>query len=215
MSAENVLMIFVKYPEPGRVKTRLAKTLGAKEAARLYRVMAEDVIKRLGTNAHGKYNTIIFFDPPDRASDIKDWLGNDRSYTPQSGRDLGEKLANAFRTVFDSGARRTVVVGTDCLSITEETITETLQYLDKKDMVIGPAEDGGYYLLGLSRYMPELFDSVDWSTDKVFRQTVEKARRLGLSYTTLEPLKDLDEYSDMSISHQYLLQRDTQKGEKP
>ncbi|HHT9135544.1 MAG TPA: TIGR04282 family arsenosugar biosynthesis glycosyltransferase [Candidatus Avalokitesvara rifleensis] len=198
MSTEDVLMIFVKYPEPGKVKTRLAKTLGAKEAARLYRIMAEDVIRRLGTNVHGKYDTIIFFDPPDRASDIKDWLGNGRSYTPQSGRDLGEKLANAFHTVFNSGARRAVVIGTDCLSITGEIITEALQHLEKKDVVIGPAEDGGYYLLGLSRNIPELFDSVDWSTDKVFRQTVEKAQRLGLSHTTLEPLKDLDEPSDLS-----------------
>ena len=195
---EDVLMIFVKYPEPGKVKTRLAKTLGAKEAARLYRVMAEDVIRCLGTNVHGRYDTIIFFDPPDRASDIKDWLGNGRSYTPQSGRDLGEKLANAFRTVFDLGARRAAVIGTDCLSITGEIITETLQHLDKKDVVIGPAEDGGYYLLGLSRNIPELFDSIDWSTDKVFRQTVEKTKRLKLSYTTLEPLKDLDEPSDLS-----------------
>jgi rSAM/selenodomain-associated transferase 1 len=215
VSAENILMIFVKYPAPGRVKTRLAKTLGAKEAAQLYRLMAEDVIRRLGTNVHGKYDTIIFFDPPDRASDIKDWLGNGRSYTPQSGRDLGEKLANAFRTVFDLGARRAVVIGTDCLSITGEIITGALQHLEKKDVVIGPTEDGGYYLLGLSRNIPELFDSIDWSTDKVFRQTVEKAKRLGLSYTTLERLKDLDEYSDISISHQHLLQRDTQKGEKP
>lgn len=215
MSAEDALMIFVKYPEPGKVKTRLAKTLGAKEAARLYRVMAEDVIRRLGTNVHGKYDTIIFFDPPDRASDIKDWLGSGRSYTPQSGRDLGEKLANAFRTVFDLGARRAVVIGTDCLSITGEIITGALQHLEKKDVVIGPAEDGGYYLLGLSRNIPELFGSVDWSTDKVFRQTVEKAKRLGLSYTTLERLKDLDEYSDISISHQHLLQRDARKGEKP
>ena len=127
VSAENVLMIFVKYPEPGKVKTRLAKTLGAKEAARLYRVMAEDVVKRLGTDAHGRYDTIIFFDPQDRASDIKNWLGNGRSYIPQSGLDLGEKLANAFRTVFDFGARRAVVIGTDCLSITGEIIAEALE----------------------------------------------------------------------------------------
>lgn len=212
MSAGNVLMIFVKYPEPGRVKTRLAKAIGDGEAARLYRLMAEDVIRSLKDCS--EYSTIIFFAPPGRASDVQNWLGDGQSYMPQSGRNLGERLANAFRTVFDMGARRAVVIGTDCQDITPETITSSLEYLGKKDLVIGPAEDGGYYLLGLSRHAPELFDSIDWSTDNVFRQTVEKTKRLGLSYITLELLKDLDEYSDMSISHQHLLQQDPRKEER-
>ncbi|MFQ5863091.1 MAG: TIGR04282 family arsenosugar biosynthesis glycosyltransferase [Candidatus Brocadiales bacterium] len=207
MAAKDVLMIFVKYPEPGKVKTRLAKTLGGEIAVELYRLMAEDIIRRL--KGCRRYKIIIFFDPPHRASDMKDWLGNDLCYIQQSGQDLGERLTNAFGVAFDSGARRAVVIGTDCLGITQGTVSKTLQCLDEKDVVIGPAEDGGYYLLGLSQYIPELFHSIDWSTNKVFHQTIEKAKRLSLSSTVLEPLRDVDEPSDLSPALLHLLQQKT------
>lgn len=203
MKAENVLMVFIKYPEPGKVKTRLAEMLGTEAAARLYRFMAEDIIQRL--KGCEQYSTIIFFDPPDKASHIRNWLGDDQHYIQQSGQDLGKKLSNAFRAIFDSGARRAVVIGTDCLGITQDTVTKTLQYLNERDVVIGPAEDGGYYLLGLSSHTPEIFDSIDWSTNKVFHQTVEKAKQLNLSYTVLEPLKDVDEPSDLPPALLHLL----------
>ena len=212
MSVEDVLMIFAKYPEPGRVKTRLAKTLGDDTAVQLYRLMAADIIRRLKGCRH--YKTVIFFDPPHRASGIKDWLGTDLCYIKQSGQDLGERLSNAFRVVLRSGAGRAVVIGTDCLGITQDTISKTLQYLAEKDVVIGPAEDGGYYLLGLSQYIPELFISIDWSTDKVFHQTIDEVKRLGLSFAILKPLKDLDDSSDLHPALYYLLKQRGQ-GEKP
>ncbi|MFQ5956218.1 MAG: TIGR04282 family arsenosugar biosynthesis glycosyltransferase [Candidatus Brocadiales bacterium] len=205
VTAEDVLIAFVKYPEPGKVKTRLAKTVGAEVAACFYKVMAEDIVRRL--KGCRQYKTIIFFNPPRRASDIKDWLGGDLSYIKQSGQDLGEKISNAFGVVFDSGARRAVVIGTDCLGITQGIITKTLRHLGENDVVIGPAQDGGYYLLGLSQYIPELFDSVDWSTDKVFQQTLDKAKRLNLSIAVLEPLKDVDEPTDISPDLLHLLKQ--------
>ncbi len=195
MAIGNVLMIFVKYPEPGKVKTRLAGTLGKEAAARLYRRMAGDIIHRL--KGCGQYETVIFFDPPERASDVRDWLGDDQCYIQQSGGDLGERLSNAFRTVFNSGAGRAVVVGTDCPDVTQDIVTRALQHLREKDVVIGPAEDGGYYLLGFSNHAPGTFDSIDWSTGRVFQQTIEKIKQQGLSFVTLEPLKDLDRPEDL------------------
>ena len=190
-------MIFVKYPEPGKVKTRLAGTLGKEAAARLYRRMAGDIIRRLALKGCEQYETIIFFDPPERASDVRDWLGDDECYIQQSGGDLGERLSNAFRAVFNSGAGRAVVVGTDCPDVTQDIVTRALQHLREKDVVIGPAEDGGYYLLGLSSHAPGTFDSIDWSTGRVFQQTIEKIKQQGLSFVTLEPLKDLDGPEDL------------------
>ncbi len=197
METKNVLMIFVKYPEPGKVKTRLAGTLGKEASARLYRRMAGDIIRRLALKGCGRYETVIFFDPPERASDVRNWLGDDKCYIQQSGGDLGERLSNAFRTVFNSGAGRAVVVGTDCPDVTQDIVTRALQHLREKDVVIGPAKDGGYYLLGLSSHAPGTFDSIDWSTGRVLQQTTEKIKQQGLSFVILEPLKDLDRPEDL------------------
>ncbi len=195
MAIKDVLIILVKYPEPGRVKTRLAEMLGADEAARLYRDMAEDIIGRL--EGCGACETIIFFDPPERASDVREWLGEEFSYMEQSGGDLGQRISNAFESMFKAGAGRVVVIGTDCTEVTREVVTRGFLSLEKEDVVVGPAKDGGYYLLGLSCHLPALFDSIDWSTDRVFGQTVERIKEQGLSFGTLEPLKDLDEPSDL------------------
>lgn len=195
MSVENVLMIFVKYPEVGKVKTRLAKALGDDTAARLHRHMAEDIIHRL-KRCH-EYRTVVFFHPPGRESDMREWLGGDLYYIRQSGQDLGERLANAFNVVLRSGARHAVVIGSDCPDVSQEVVMRAFQHLNENDVVIGPARDGGYYLLGLSRYIPGVFSSIDWSTERVFNQTIERVRELNLSFTILEALGDVDEPSDL------------------
>lgn len=210
---EDVLMIFVKYPEPGKVKTRLARSIGEREASRLYRRMAEDTVRCLGASGSGRhgnndeYETIVFYDPPEKFQEIKDWLGEGPRYIRQSGGDLGERLAGAFDVVFSAGAGRVAVVGTDCPGVTQDTVTKALARLREKDVVIGPAADGGYYLIGLSRNAPELFASIDWSTDMVFNQTLENVERLGLSFTTLEVMKDVDELSDLSAEQLHSIER--------
>ncbi|MEE9487540.1 MAG: TIGR04282 family arsenosugar biosynthesis glycosyltransferase [Candidatus Brocadiales bacterium] len=210
---EDVLIIFVKYPEPGKVKTRLARAIGEGGASRLYRLMAEDTVGRLGARGsgrhrnNGEYETIVFYDPPEKFQEIKDWLGGGLRYIEQSGKNLGERLAGAFDVVFCAGARRVAVVGTDCPGVTQDTVTKALARLREKDVVIGPAADGGYYLIGLSRNAPELFASIDWSTDMVFNQTLENVERLGLSFTTLEVMKDVDELSDLSAEQLHSIER--------
>ncbi len=109
--------------------------------------------------------------------------------------------------VFCAGARRVAVVGTDCPGVTQDTVTKALARLREKDVVIGPAVDGGYYLIGLSRNTPGLFASIDWSTDMVFNQTLENVKRLGLSFTTLEVMKDVDELSDLSAEQLHSIER--------
>lgn len=205
MAAGDVLLIFARYPEPGKVKTRLARTLGPQAAAQLYKLVAETLVSRLKVGQKAWDKTIVFYDPPGKAESMRDWLGEGLSYLPQEGKDLGERLSNAVSTAFESGARRVVVIGSDCLAVTVEVLAQAFQHLCHKDVVIGPAEDGGYYLIGLSRETPELFFAVDWGTEKVFGQTLERIKRLELSFTTLKTLRDLDEPRDLSPALLHML----------
>lgn len=192
-----MLLIFVKYPEPGKVKTRLAKNIGSENAAILYRKMAESIIYELSKLTD--YKKIIFFDPPDRKKDVVGWLKfNGLSFISQEGNSLGEKMSNAFSHAFSLGAANAVVVGTDCPQIATETIEKAFEKLETSDVVIGPSYDGGYYLLGLRRLIPELFYDIDWGTNLVFDQTMKRLRRDRIKSECLEMLRDVDTVEDLS-----------------
>jgi uncharacterized protein len=192
-----MLLIFVKYPEPGKVKTRLAKNIGLENAALLYRKMAEGIIYDLSKLTD--YTKIIFFDPPERKSDVMRWLKfNGLSFIAQEGNSLGEKMLNAFSHAFSLGADKAVIIGTDCPQITTQTILRAFEKLEKSEAVIGPSYDGGYYLLGLRRFSREIFHDIDWSTNLVFDQTMKKIRDEGLQSTCLETLRDVDTVEDLS-----------------
>jgi rSAM/selenodomain-associated transferase 1 len=191
-----MLLIFVKYPEPGKVKTRLAKNIGSENAALLYREMAETIIYALSKSTD--YGKIIFFDPPERRSDVTRWLKiNDLSFIAQEGNSLGERMSNAFSHAFSLGAPKAVIVGTDCPQITTHTISKAFEKLETSEVVIGPSYDGGYYLLGLSRFIPQIFHDIDWSTNLVFDQTVKKLRHNGIKSECLEMLRDVDTVEDL------------------
>jgi uncharacterized protein len=192
-----MLLIFVKYPEPGKVKTRLAKNIGLENAAVLYRKMAETIIHDLSKLTD--YTKIIFFDPPERKNDVMRWLTfNGLSFIAQEGNSLGEKMLNAFSHAFSLGADKAVIIGTDCPQITTQTILRAFEKLEKSEAVIGPSYDGGYYLLGLRRFSREIFHDIDWSTNLVFDQTMKKIRDEGLQSTCLETLRDVDTVEDLS-----------------
>jgi rSAM/selenodomain-associated transferase 1 len=192
-----MLLIFVKYPEPGKVKTRLAKDIGSENAALLYRKMAENTVYNLSKSSD--YRKIIFFDPPERRSDVTHWLKiNGLSFIAQEGNSLGERMSNAFSHAFSLGAPKAVIVGTDCPQITTETILKAFEKLDTSEVVIGPTYDGGYYLLGFSRFIPQVFHDIDWSTDLVFDQTMKKLRDNGIKSECLEMLRDVDTAEDLS-----------------
>lgn len=185
---KNALIIFAKYPEPGKVKTRLAKRIGIAQAANLYRVMAEQVV--FNTTSHF-FDQSIYFDPPEKKIAMQNWLGS-KQYREQSSGDLGERLyaALAQESLYYD---KTAVIGTDCIDVEQNLILETFRLLDQFDFVLGPAQDGGYYLFAGKIWNPLLFTGISWSTDRVFQQTLERIEQLGKTYTLLKELTDLDE----------------------
>jgi len=194
---KNALIIFLKYPQAGKVKTRLAKDVGDYEAARIYSNMALNIIESVVDPK--SYNTILFYYPPEKEKEIKDWVGEKEvQYSPQVGNTLGDRISNAFKEVFSSSADKTVIIGTDCLDITSENIKEALYLLDETEVVLGPAEDGGYYLLGLNKYRPQIFQDIDWSTEHVLEQTVLRIVENSLNYSLLKTLKDIDTVDDIN-----------------
>jgi rSAM/selenodomain-associated transferase 1 len=192
----NILLIFVKYPEPGRVKTRLAKDIGKESAAQIYLGMTETIIRNLSESE--RYKTAVFFDPPERKREFESWLQRrvDNLF-PQEGESLGERMSNAFTKVFSLGAEKAIVIGTDCVEVSEETISQALYALEAMDLVLGPAEDGGYYLLGLKKPEPDIFHDISWSTELVLDQTLRKAEEKGLKFQLLKTLRDVDTVSDL------------------
>ncbi len=192
-----MLIIFVKYPEPGKVKTRLAKDIGKEEAAQIYSGMAKTVIHTVSKSRD--YEMMIFFDPPERKSEVEKWLQyKDHNIFPQKGKSLGEKMANAFIRAFSLGAEKTVIIGTDCVEISDEIISQAFDILHKVDVVLGPAEDGGYYLLGLKEPIFEIFNDIHWSTNVVLNQTLKKLAGKGLKFKLLKTLRDIDTISDVN-----------------
>ncbi|MCH8029638.1 MAG: TIGR04282 family arsenosugar biosynthesis glycosyltransferase [Candidatus Dadabacteria bacterium] len=192
----NALIVFLKYPVPGRVKTRLADEIGTEKAAAIYKKMAEEVVTN--TTGRGKYTSLIFYDPPEAEHHIKRWLSYAHNrYLPQTGADLGERMKNAFEKTFALGFKNNIIIGTDCPGITTGLLGSAFESLSAHDAVIGPANDGGYYLLGLRRAQPELLTGLDWSTNRVFEQTVEKMRKSGLTWHELETLPDIDTHEDL------------------
>ncbi len=201
---QNILLYFVKYPTPGKVKTRLAKTVGEKEAARLYSELTRKNLEVIvSLHANEGFDLVIVYDPPEKIEDIKRWLSLSCEYLPQRGAGLGERLTQAFHEVFSAkggsasggqgGSRRVMALGSDTLGLTSDIIQQGFEALALNDVVVGPAEDGGYYLIGLSSFQPGLFKEISWSTDIVLQQTYNRISKLGLSHQTLVPLQDLDE----------------------
>ena len=194
---KKVLLYFVKYPEPGRVKTRLATVLGDETAARVYRRLAETNLKALDPLREAGVHIVVAYDPPDLQPQVKSWLSGDYDYLPQRGNGLGERLASAFGSAFEAGAENVVAVGSDTLGLRAEIIRQSYDALSHGDLVLGPAKDGGYYLIGLTGYVPGLFRDIPWSTSGVLDATLARAREHGLRCHLLQELEDLDEISNM------------------
>jgi rSAM/selenodomain-associated transferase 1 len=185
----------VKLPRPGAVKTRLAAEIGPDAAADLYRALAEHVLEET-TPLAGEYERLVFFDPPEAAEPMRAWLPGLRLLA-QAGGDLGARMSDAFARAFARGASRVAVVGTDAPGVSRETVSEALLALDAADVVVGPAEDGGYYLLALRQAWPELLSGIAWSTPRVAAQTRARAATLQLRVHELPALRDVDTLDDL------------------
>ena len=194
MLLENILIIFVKYPQAGFVKTRLAKDIGKEEAVLLYRRFVEIILKRTDDMS---FNRFIFYSPARKGRQIQKWLGYGLTTFAQKGNNLGERLSNAVGSTFRKGSKKVVVIGSDSPTIDKKIILKAFKELENKDCVIGPSLDGGYYLLGLSSFNREIFKDISWSTNKVFKQTINKLKKLRLRFNLLEQLSDVDNLKDL------------------
>ena len=196
----NLLIMFVKYPEPGQVKSRLAAALGNREAALIYKSLTERLFCAVTPlyKAAG-YDMAIAYAPADAGEDIRTWLGPGMQLMPQSGETLGERMRNAFSEGFGRGYTKIIIIGSDCPAVTSDLINEALHRLDRHDAVIGPATDGGYYLIGLRRSVPELFAGIDWSTEQVLDQTIERCNTVHLTHVLLPELRDIDRMEDLEF----------------
>ncbi len=188
------LLVFLKYPTPGQVKTRLAAHLGDEAAAEIYRACAELTLLRL--RAFQK-EIVLCVDPPEAMDEAREWLGSAWTLRPQHGLTLGERLSEAMGDVVKDGAQRVIVIGTDSPWLSAPEIEQAFAALERTDVVIGPTEDGGYYLLGLAKPVPELFEDIPWSTSGVYQRTLEKVRALGLHAHPLRRGYDVDRLEDL------------------
>ena len=192
----DVLLVFVKEPRPGAVKSRLAAAIGPDRAARVYKAIAEEEIRRTAPR-DDEYQRRLVFSPPAARARIAEWLPGE-ALLEQSEGDIGERMARAFEEAFARGARRVVLVGTDVPALSREDVLEAIESLDDQDVVIGPATDGGYYLLALKRADRGLFQGIPWSTPQVLTATLDRAVRLGRSVRVLQTLGDVDTAEDLA-----------------
>jgi uncharacterized protein len=198
-NAVEQLIIFTRYPEPGKTKTRLIPALGAVGAADLHRQMTEHLLTKVRKFASTRAVAIQVCHDGGDVELMKQWLGPGILFQPQGSGDLGVRMERAFAAAFQSGCERVTVVGTDCPTITINILQTAFAALGDSDFVLGPATDGGYYLIGLRRPVPQLFQGVPWGTATVFEQTLRIADELGLRHTLLDPLADVDRPEDLWV----------------
>lgn len=197
------LIIFIKNPQLGRVKTRLAATVGDEAALLFYKKLlchTRSVAEAVEAKRWLFYSE--FLDEND---------GWDRAFfqkKAQTGQDLGEKMANAFAEISlfqpENGPAPMVIIGSDCAQLTPEILREAFFVLKKNDFVIGPALDGGYYLLGMNRPHRSVFEKIEWSSSSVFSETMKKIGDLGSSVHVLPALSDIDTEADWQQFAQHL-----------
>lgn len=189
------ILIFARVPEPGRVKTRLAAEIGEDAALRVYERLARHTIREALALAP-RVTVRVHYSPAD-AGEAGHWLGGGPTYLPQAEGELGDRLEEAFAQAFDAGFRRVAVIGSDLPDLSAALLRRALRLLGRRNAVLGPARDGGYYLLGLRGRVPQAFQDIPWSTASVFRTTVERLRAAGIEPATLETLRDVDHARDL------------------
>ncbi len=196
MFRNSAILLFVKAPLPGQVKSRLAAVLGNAVVLELYRNFVLDLLQAVD---HTGLPSVIFHHPPDAAGEIADWLGSERIYKGQQGKDVGERMEQAFRDTFSGGCSRVVLIGSDIPDLPCHVLAGAFDALERHDAVIGPAEDGGYYLIGFRRetFLPEVFRGIPWSTNTVFQLTIGILERAGQTVHHLARWRDVDTTDDL------------------
>lgn len=193
------LILFSRYPAAGRSKTRLIPALGPKGAADLQRQLTEwTVFTAHRWQPRSPLTEVLIATSGGTPEDWQQWLGS-VELQPQTEGDLGDRLDQAFQASWQAGNTRTVIIGCDCPSITPDHLTAAFQALETADVVLGPATDGGYWLIGLRQPQPQLFQNIDWGSDRVLAQTLQAAEASQLQVAQLEYLSDLDRPEDLDL----------------
>ncbi|HYA86009.1 MAG TPA: TIGR04282 family arsenosugar biosynthesis glycosyltransferase, partial [Nitrospirota bacterium] len=180
MTANRCVILFVKLPERGKVKSRLAQDMDGVLARRLYECMVLDAIHML-EQAETPFR--ICFAPPDAQDRVRQWLGQAYTYMPQTGDDLGERMEQAFIRVFSEGGDDALLIGSDIPCLTTSILDDAFRSFSVCDAVIGPAHDGGYYLIGFKKraFLRGIFHAMTWSTETVFLETLGRLEKASLA----------------------------------
>jgi rSAM/selenodomain-associated transferase 1 len=195
------ILFFVKYPEKGRVKTRLAADIGEQAAVDIYSRFVTDLLETLGKTG---VDTRVCIFPSEKEAAWRDWLGDNHTWYHQHGADLGAKMENAFADAFLKGYDEVLVIGSDSPDLSVSILQASFMELGEHDMVIGPTFDGGYYLLGFKQpaFIQDVFRGISWSTEEVYKQTVAVARRHMLHYCEMPRWRDIDTVDDLREFYQ-------------
>jgi rSAM/selenodomain-associated transferase 2/rSAM/selenodomain-associated transferase 1 len=203
------LILFTRYPEPGTTKTRMIPKLGVEGAAELQRQMTRHIVSKVKefTALHPTPLEVRF--EGGNKNLMQAWLGTEFDYFPQGKGDIGLRMGRALEDGFGSGYKTVVIIGSDIPDITVDILQKAFEGLKKQDLVLGPAGDGGYYLIGMcqtafNRANPRLFDGIHWGTDEVLSQTLAVAKELRLNYILLDTLDDVDRPEDLAVWHRVL-----------
>ena len=186
------LIAFVRAPKPGQVKTRLAKTVGGVTAAEIYQRLMDQLFK----NLKPLRDVELRFTPDLAKDEFGRWLRPGWELAPQGPGDLGTRLARAFQECFAQGSQAVVVIGSDCPAVVPDDIESAWRSLATNDVVLGPARDGGYWLIGLRAPRPCLFETIPWSTSEVLETTLRRASDARLAVQLLRTLQDIDTVED-------------------
>lgn len=193
-SQKNALIIFMKVPRLSEVKTRLQPELSFEDSLNLYKAMGEDLLNKLAQSDN--YTIYIHYWPADGLVDIENWLSKKFNYKAQQGLDLGRKLQHSFLEALND-FQKVCIIGSDLPTLQEEDILEAFEKLERVDVVLGPSVDGGYYLIALKELYSQIFQEIDWSTEFVLRQTLEKIEQQKLTVDQLPLKEDIDSYNDV------------------
>lgn len=192
---KSYLMVFVKNLLPGTVKTRIAKDIGMDAALEVYKELLNYTAEVVDKVDGEKVDKGIYYNQYVELYD--DWDSEKYQKHVQVGNTLGEKMLNAFTEAFERGYERVVIIGSDTLEIEASHIHKAFSSLDKNDVVFGPAEDGGYYLLGLNNIFPALFEEKDYSHEHVLNEAIDEVEKFGMSFELLDKLHDIDTMEDL------------------
>lgn len=196
------IVLFTRYPVPGAAKTRLIPALGDHGAAALQKRMTERIAGEL-TKLPDHVRHEIWFDGAGD-EEMAAWLGHGHILRRQPEGELGERLQKIMRQSFTEGCRPLIFIGADCPTLLSEHLLIALGQLHRTDVVIGPASDGGYYLIGMRRQIPAIFDDIPWGGPEVLSRTCEQAERLGLGVALLPIRNDIDRPEDLACLPTFL-----------